>query len=283
LSCGRITLLALVGFALSFAPGAEAQREFEPLFDKYTIQAEWTWTRMGTWVGLYHEETDRGSELHFEGDLDLGARKIIPSLDFEWQISPRHRLAGRWQDLERGSNSQTLTEIEWGDDIIPVDSDVKLSFDVEQFYVDYTYYPWLKDRWAGGFGIGLRIMEIDTFLSWSAAGGAGTIEGSEGARVTGPLPYLYGEYRRLLGENWRFTAGLGWLSVSIDDIDGGQWIGRTSMEILMGRHWGLGFSANIATIDVDWRDIADEDGLGTLNMTVDLDIFDLSIFGRVRF
>ena len=67
------------------------------------------------------DELDPGGDLNFENDLNLGDREFTPSLDFEWQIAKRHKLAGRYQGLNRGSNAQALTDIEWGDETIPVD------------------------------------------------------------------------------------------------------------------------------------------------------------------
>jgi len=272
-------LLALI---LTLSAPAEAQRDYEPLFDRFNFKAEWSWVGFDTKIGLYHEELDLGGVLHFEDDLDLGRNQSIPSLDFEWQISKRHRLAGRWQDMNRDSNAQALTEIEWGDEIIPINSNLRLSFETEQFFVDYTYYPWVKERWAAGFGLGFRIIGLTTVLSWQFEGEE-IFEGSENLDVSAPLPYLYFEYRRLFSDHWRFITGLGWLDVTIEDVSGGQWIGRISCEYLLKKRWAFGLAGNAATIDVDWGNIRNDVGLGTLNGTIDLDIWDISVFGRVRF
>jgi hypothetical protein len=78
-------------------------------------------------------------------------------------------------------------------------------------------------------------------------------------------------------------AGLGWLQVKIDDIDGGQYIGRLSAEYLAGRRWSFGAALNLATIDVDWEGIESEDAVSLLTAAVDIDVNDFSIFARIRF
>jgi hypothetical protein len=283
-STRRFMVIAVMfaGLLLASSAPADAQRAYEPLFDKFNFKGEISWVGMRTSVGLFDEELDQGGTLNFEDDLNLGKWQSIPSLDFEWQISKRHRLAGRWQALNRGSNSQALTDIEWGDETIPINSDITLTFDLTQFFIDYTYYPWVKERWAAGFGLGLRWMDLSTSLEWHL-GGDENIEGRQNAGVTAPLPYLYFEYRRLLTENWRMILGLGWLDVTIGDISGGQWIGRAGFEYLIGKRWAVGGAFNIATVDVSAGDIKDDDGFGTLNLTIDMDIWDISLFGRVRF
>ncbi|HSN55991.1 MAG TPA: hypothetical protein VLT32_15060, partial [Candidatus Sulfomarinibacteraceae bacterium] len=147
--------------------------------------------------------------------------------------------------------------------------------------IDYTYFPWVKERWAAGFGLGVRWMEIAATLSWDEQTvGTGGTSDTEG---TGPLPYIYFEYRRLLSDHWRFKGGLGWLQVKIDDIDGGQWVGRLDIEYLLGRHWGFGLAGNLATIDVDWAGVETEEGQSALTAALDKDINDVSVFVRLRF
>ncbi len=118
-----------------------------------------------TEIRLDSEALGRGTTLNFEDDLDLDPSKTIPTLSFEWQIARKHKLGVRWQDISRDSSSQALTEIHWGDEIIPIDADISLGFDITQYFVDYAYYPWVKERWAAGFGLGLRLMTLQATLA----------------------------------------------------------------------------------------------------------------------
>jgi hypothetical protein len=276
-----ITVL-LGGLVLSLSAPAEAQRAYQPLFDKFNFKAELSWVGLSTTIGLFSEELDQGATLKFEDDLNLGNQETIPSLDFEWQIAKRHRLAARWQSINRNSASQNLTEIDWGDETIPINSDIALQFDITQIFVDYTFYPWVKERWALGFGLGLRWLDLASNLSWTFDG-VQTIEGSQRADVVAPLPYLNLEYRRLLSEHWRMILTGGWLGITIGDNSGSQWVARAGIEYLIGKRWSVGGSFNLATIDIDADDIGSNDDIGQLNLSVDMDIWDFSIFGRVRF
>ena len=280
----RSYLLGLVIFALVLAasPPAEAQRSYQPLFDKFNFKAELSWVGMNTSIGLYDDALDLGAVLNFEDDLNLGDREWTPSLDFEWQIGKRHRLAGRWQAVNRGSNAQALTEIEWGNEIIPIDADITLKTDLSQFFIDYTFYPWVKERWALGFGIGLRWMDMSASLAWTLESG-GVEEGRQAAEVTAPLPYIYFEYRRLLTDHWRMILGAGWLDITIGDVGGSQYIGRAGFEYLLGKRWSVGGAFNVANVDAEARNIKDDEDLVDLRLTINMDVWDLSLFGRVRF
>ena len=270
-----------VALVLAAATPAEAQRSFEPLFDKFNFKLAGSWLALTTEIRLDSDLTEgEGTTLSFEDDLDLGSGDTIPTLAFEWQIARKHKLGVRWQDISRDSSTQALTDIEWGDENIPIDADVTLAFDITQAFIDYTYYPWVKDRWAFGFGLGLRWMDIQATLAYSDEGNE--IEGQSDVKGSAPLPYLYFEYRRLFSDNWRFITGLGWLYIKIDDLEGGQWIGRVGIEYLAGKRWSFGAAVNLSTIDIDWNAISTDEET-VLNLVLDMSINDFSVFARVRF
>jgi len=275
-----VIAIMLGSLILASAP-AEAQREFEPLFDKFNFKLAGSWVGLNTEIRLESDLTEgEGTTLNFEDDLSLGSNKTIPTIAFEWQIARKHKLGVRWQDITRDSSAQALTEIQWGDETIPINADVTLGFDITQAFIDYTYYPWVKERWAAGFGLGLRWMDVGATLSYSDE--ENEIEGSSDVKGSAPLPYLYFEYRRLFSDNWRFIAGLGWLYISIEDISGGQWIGRAGIEYLAGKRWSFGAAINLSNIDVDWDAIKTEEE-DVLNLKLDMGINDFSVFVRVRF
>jgi len=276
-----VSAVLLGSLILASAP-AESQRDYEPLFDKYNFKLEGSWVGLTTEIRLDSEVLGEGTTLNFEDDLDLGSSKTIPTLAFEWQIAKKHKLGVRWQDITRDSTAQALTEIQWEDEIIPIDADVTLGFDITQAFIDYAYYPWVKEKWAAGFGLGLRWMDIGATLTYRGESDDDVIEGSSDVKASAPLPYLYFEYRRLFSDNWRFIAGLGWLYVSIEDISGGQYIGRAGIEYLAGKRWAFGAAINLATVNVDWDGIETEEG-NLVNGAVDMAINDFSVFVRVRF
>ncbi len=273
-------IAAVVGsLILAVAAPAEAQRDFEPLFDKFNFQIEASWINISTEIRLDSEILGEGTTLNFE-DLGLAADKTIPTLAFQWQIAKRHRVGVRWQDINRSSTTAVEGDIQWGDIIIPVDATLGLDVDITQTFVDYAFYPWVKERWAAGFGLGFRWMDLSTTLAWDGA----TIEegGRSTAAASAPLPYLYFEYRRMFSDNWRFLTGLGWLSVKVGDIDGTQWVGHVGIEYLAGKRWAFGAGFNLATVDVDWAGIETDVG-NLLNGALTWDINDFSVLARVRF
>jgi len=271
-----VAILTLV-FVFSIAVPAAAQGVYDPLFDRFNFKLEGSFVNLSTAIRLDSEFLGEGTSLTFEDDLGLSSGEVVPSLSFEWQVGRRHRLGVRWQDIDRSSTAQALTEIQWGDEIIPIEANIGLAFDITTYAVDYTYYPWIKERWAGGFGIGLRVLDITTVLEVEE------IELDEQVNVSAPIPYINFEYRRILGEHWRMKAGLGWLDVTIGDISGSQYIGRLAFEYITDSRWGFGAAVNLSTINVDWDALAGGEDQVDLAGHVNLDINDISLYVRIRF
>jgi hypothetical protein len=269
-----MTILSFLAAGLAAIPAA-AQIS-EPLFDTFNFKFEGSWVDLTTKIRLDSELLGKGTTLSFEDDLDLPDKEIVPSLSFEWQAGRRHRLGVRWQDIKRGSTTQVLEEIEWGGEIIPVDANIAIGFDIRTLAVDYTYYPWVKTRWAGGVGLGFRVMDLRTALTVE------NIELEEQVDGTAPLPYINFEYRRIFRERWRLKAELGWFELTYGDIKGGQYIGRLAGEYITSRRWGFGVALNYSNVDVDWKNIDVADDMDRLTAIIDLDINDISLYLRVR-
>ena len=272
----HVAILTVI-LVVAIAVPAAAQGIYDPLFDRFNFKLEGSFVSLTTAIRLDSEYLGEGTELRFEDDLGLGSEEIVPSVSFEWQLGRRHRLGVRWQDIDRSSTAQALTEIHWGDEVIPIEANVGLAFDITTYAIDYTYYPWIKERWAGGFGIGFRVLDLTTVLVVEE------IELDEQVSVSAPIPYINFEYRRMLGEHWRMKAGLGWLDLTIGDISGSQYIGRLAFEYTTDKRWGFGAAINLSTINVDWDALAGGEDQVDLSGHVNLDINDFSLYVRIRF
>ncbi len=87
----------------------------------------------------------------------------------------------------------------------------------------------------------------------------------------------------MFGDHWRMILTGGWLGITIGNNSGDQWVARAGIEYLIGKRWSVGGSFNAATVDVDLDDVGDNEDIGQLNLSIAMDIWDFSIFGRVRF
>ncbi len=106
------------------------------LFDPFNLKLEASWVKMNTKVRLDSKTLELGAELSFEDDLGLGDQERVPSAAFEWQFGRKHRLALRWQDIDRSSSTQVLEEIRIGEEIIPIDANLGLGVNISAIDVD---------------------------------------------------------------------------------------------------------------------------------------------------
>jgi hypothetical protein len=272
----RIAIAVVVVGLISASLPATAQGLYQPLFDRFNFKLEGSAVGLTTAIRLDSETLGKGTTLTFEDDLGLSNQELVPSVSFEWQVGRRHRLAARWQDIDRSSTAQALTEIQWGDEIIPVEANIGVAFDITTYAVDYTYYPWIKEKWAGGFGLGFRVLDVVTVLVVEE------IELAEDIDVSAPIPYVNFEYRRNLSDRWRMKAGIGWLDVTLGEVSGSQYIGRLGFEYQTRERWGFGAAVNLSEVNVDWTalsEIVEDEFSGH----IDLDINDISLYVRIRF
>ena len=252
-------IAAVVGSLIAaVATPAEAQRDFEPLFDKFNFQIEASWINISTKIRLDSEILGEGTTLNFEKPR-FGGRQDDPHPRLpvaDRQAAPGRRpLAGHQSQLDDALWKATSSGATRSFPSTPRSAWMSIS---TQVFRRLCLLPVGQRAWAAGFGLGFRWMDLQTTLAWEGAiveeGGRST------AAASAPLPYLYFEYRRLFSEKWRFMTGLGWLGIKIGDIDGTQWVGHVGIEYLAGKRWGFGAGFNLATVDVDWAGIETEEG-----------------------
>jgi hypothetical protein len=267
--------LSITLLALALAPPAARAQTFE-LYDTFSIALEGSWVGLGTTIRVDSKTLGKGTELDLENDLKLGDNKTIPSLSLEWRPWQRHRFGAFWKEIDRSSTAQSLEEIRFEDEIIPIGADVALGFDITEFGVAYTYILRPRERSSFGFGGGLRVLRLKTTLLARLEGEETAREWSSDANVTGPLPFVGVEFRHMFSEKVRFQSDVGLFYIKIGDVEGGQALLRASFEHLTFTNVGFGLGIGGSTVRLKSED---DSWLGKAN----LDIVDVRAFARVRF
>ena len=260
--------LALLATLLWCAASAAEAQEYS-LFDKFSGSLEASYLGLETKARVDSKRLGIGTELSFESDLDLGSSKSIPSVTLEYRLGRRHLLSAFWQDIDRSSSSQPLTEIQFGELVIPIDSNVELGYDIKEVLLGYNYYFVLKDRKAIGVATGLRFLEISTTLTVLG------LDLTQEVDVIAPVPFAGIDFRYGLSPKWRLTSTVGLFYIEIGDVKGSQSILGVTMEHLTFKNVGFGFKLRYSLVDLE---VDDADYTGT----VDLEINNLTFFVRAR-
>ncbi len=245
---GSILILVLI----ALPAGAEDFADYR-LLDRFVFTVGGAYSDVDTNIRLDSDRLGIGTEINLEDDLGLDEAATSIDLKFEWQVARRHRLFVSYLDLSRSDSATASGEFQIGDLIIPVSATYGIGFDITDYRIGYTYFPWLKDRWALGLVAGLRVLDMSLALALDTSLGADFEfeTTNEDAQVVGPLPFLGVEYRRSLSQRWLMMARGGWLSVKVGDYEGGQWLVDMSFENRITKRFGVGAAAGYTTSDVD--------------------------------
>lgn len=270
-----LTTCALLAGAFLAASPAQAQPY--SLFDKFSIGFGVSGLSFDTRLRVDSQRLGIGDEIDWESTLGVSSDEFTPSLVFEWRVGRRHNIFGRWDAVERDGTEFVSTELEFGDLVIPINAAVTSSFDIDELLFGYNYYPWLRDRWALGFGIGFRWLDISTAVQITAlpSGGPLPVVDRETAEVSAPLPFFNFDYRYGISENWRLGAVLGFLDLEVGDFKGSQTVLGTNIEHLAWSGFSWGFGVSFAAVDVD---VAATDYTGSAKV----DILRGGLFGKAR-
>jgi len=268
-----ITTFALVlGLAVAAPPAAEAQEY--PLFDKLSFAFEGSFAVLDTIIRFDSEEFGVGTELNFENDGGLDSSKMIPTLSFEWMMGRRHRLGGWWMNIDRDSTQTILKEIHWGDEVFPIDAEVRFLLGSEEIALNYTYFVIQRDRHAFGLGGGFRILK--TTMGLAAKG----LEKSDEGDFTAPLPYISVEYRFGISPKWRLVSSFGIFYIEIGDFSGGQLVLDGWVEYLASRRVSIGGGLRGSRVDAEMT--TGTQIAGDFTSGVKLSIASLRLFVRLR-
>ncbi len=193
-------------------------------------------------------ETTTGSNVDMSntfGDKDV----TVFRLDGLWRFNERHHMRMMYTDYSRKVTRTIDTEIDWQDDVFPVNAEVTLDSGFTIFEAAYEYAFMHSENYELAGTIGLHYTTLKLKLSAEAAAGGGSIGGP--ASVDAPLPVIgaHGVWR--MGHNFYLDAYAQYFALSIDNIDGSI-VNYRAAVIWQPKKWvGLGIGYDNFNIDVD--------------------------------
>lgn len=198
-------------------------------------------------------DTQTGSEVDWGrtfGDEDVTRFR----LDGLWRFNERHRLRVMYTDYSFNRTETISEEIEWQDDVFPVDAVVRAEQGFEIIEAAYEYAFLRKENYEVSAGIGLHYTRLEASLRADVAapgGGGGTVEIGGPASVDAPLPVIgvHGLWR--VGGDFYVDAHAQYFALSFDDFDGSITNYRAAFIWQPKKYIGVGLGYDSFTIDVD--------------------------------
>jgi len=157
--------------------------------------------------------TGVGAMVDFEDTFGMGSAETVPVALARWRFGERWRVEAEYFQLNRTGERVIDRDIQWGENVYPVNTNVHSKFDFSDLRVSVAYSFFKRVDKEIGVGLGLHVAAYDVSLS------ANTI-GEEQQDVTAPLPVLsfYGQFA--LTNQWALGTRVDFFSLSYENYDG---------------------------------------------------------------
>jgi hypothetical protein len=198
-------------------------------------------------------ETSTGDQVDWDstfGDADVTRFR----LDGLWRINERHHIRFMYTDYSRTRTETIDREINWQDDVFPVNAEVTggTSFTIIEAAYEYAFMR--KENYELAGSIGLHYTTLSASLRADVAapgGGGGTVSIGGPASVDMPLPVigLHGMWR--MGGNFYLDAHAQYFALAIDNVDGSIVNYRAAFIWQPKKYLGVGIGYDNFNIDVD--------------------------------
>lgn len=189
--------------------------------------------------------TGPGTPTDFERDLGVDASDSVFRVDGYFKFSERHRLDFSVFDLSRSASKQIERDIQWGDTLYTIDTQVDSNIGLDIYKAAYTYS--FISREDGYLGATAGVYVADSKASLTEA----TLGSTEIGELTAPLPVigLRGEYE--FSDRWSFRASGEFFFIEYDNVDGSLVDIYAGLDYRVLNNLSIGLGFNSVTIDVD--------------------------------
>ncbi len=200
--------------------------------------------------------TIKGDKVNF--DQAIGGSDVTRiRLDGAWRFgdTDRHRLKGFVFDASRHRKDTLDRDIEWGDDLYPINAKVDFSFRFTMVELAYEYEFLKRDKYEVGASFGVYYATFESELKAKAAESGGTLDTdlSRTASVDAPLPVFGLQGMWELPHDLWFNLSGQFFSLTIDEYSGSVQDYRAVLT-WQPRKWagiGLGYDRFKVNVDVD--------------------------------
>ena len=234
-------VIAILALVLAPLPGY-AQSE---IHDRFSISVGAFFTDWGTNVRLDSDTLGTGTDIDFENDLGLRSSSSIFRIDGHYRFNDRHRINFSVFDMSRDANRTIDRDIQFGDIIFAINTDLSASTDLSIYKLAYTYSFLRRESGYLGATFGFYMADSTFRLSERNLGGA------EISDISAPLPVigLRGSYQ--LSDRFTFRGSGEFFALEYDNVDGVLTDFYVGVDYQMSQHTAIGLGYNKVSIDVD--------------------------------
>lgn len=221
---------------LSLTTVAHAQQTRD--WDRFRLGAGAFFMDLDTTTEVTSSTLGRGTTIDLEDDLGMETTQTDLFLFARYRFARKHSIGVGFLSIERGGDVTLKKEIQFGDDIFSIGSDVESIFDFELLQLNYRYAFLSRKKFDIAVSFGINSIGYDIALRTLD----GTVEGRENEKY--PVPSLGLESRFRFARGWSLGIGVAYFDFSTDDWKANFLVTDIDVEYFPWRHLGFGVGYN---------------------------------------
>jgi hypothetical protein len=238
---------AATAMILALALAAPAEADERPTFS-VSLGAFFTDRDSNTRIDA--DATDPGSDVDLEGDLGFDKSDTVFRLDAYWRFAEKHRIDVSAFDLSRDSSKVIDRDIQIGDTIYEIGTEIDATFDLNIYKAAYTWMFLNREKYFLGVSGGLYVADLGARFSGSGPLGLQL----QSRDLTAPLPVvgLRGEYH--LSQRWLLRGSAEIFAFEYNDFDGSLYDVFAGIDYAFTDTFAVGLGVDSVQFDLDFDD-----------------------------
>jgi hypothetical protein len=248
------TLLAMLAIGAQTGPAASAEAAPELLSGRGFFSAGMFSNHTDLQIRFDPSSLNAGTEVDWDQRFGLADTHRFRAEGL-WRFKPRHHLRFLYTDYSQTDGARIDKEIQWGDELIPVNSDVtgRLGFEIVELAYEYTVFKRPNYELAASLGVHYTALSAELIATLNSAGIGSRAVGGE-APIDAPLPVVGLRGLWHLGKNVYLDAQVQYFSLTVNDISGSLSNRRAALIWHPSTRWGVGVGYDAFEVDVRLKD-----------------------------
>lgn len=113
---------------------------------------------------------EEGMTVSLEDDLGFSNSESIPRINLGVILGRRHEITAGWYRPDRDSRTTLTFELEWGDEVFPIDTDIAGFYKTDFWALNYTYCSYTSEKTALGVTGGLVFATLSADIGLDVLG-----------------------------------------------------------------------------------------------------------------
>jgi len=240
---------ALLAFLVAVPSLAGVTVDQSQVLDRWAVHIGGYVTSLGTDIRL-DGPNGTGTTISLEDDLGFSSSESVPQFTAGVILGQRHQISLSYFKTDRTSSTTITKEIEWGDEVFPINIDVSAFLDTEFLTLGYTYWFYSSEKTAIGISGGLTQFNLRSGIE--IGGRDAPIGVATDIDTDVPVPQLGASINYALPARFVLIGKLGYISFTdVGGFSGDISSAIAGIQYRPWKHIGFGVNYNWILYDID--------------------------------